>query len=193
MNDRRPQRISATLYAALARAVESGSKLYALLDAAQDPMLPRRAADAGLPVESLYAGRLGGMLDDVAPHLVSLDPRGEVTGALIERCSEHLGVILQTTASFEPLRKHLRKFLMVKDQAGKKYRFRFYDPRVLRAFLPVCSAEEVNRFFGPVQRFYTAARDGEGVLAFAAGCGGVLSVSSIALPMTAHVLPSPRR
>ena len=31
--------------------------------------------------------------------------------------------------------------------------FRYYDPRVLRSFLPACNAAELHQFFGPVQSF----------------------------------------
>lgn len=31
--------------------------------------------------------------------------------------------------------------------------FRYYDPRVLRVFLPTCNKEELTNFFGPIQAF----------------------------------------
>ena len=50
------------------------------------------------------------------------------------------------------MRRHLRRFLLVKNEAGARCRFRFYDQRVLRAFLPSCTPEETVHFFGPLQR-----------------------------------------
>lgn len=146
---------------------------YAVLDAAQNSSLPRRASDAGLRVESLYAARLGAMLDDVAPHLVSLDLQSPFVDWLLERWDRNYGIFLQSTAPFDTLRKHFRKFLMVKDEAGKKYRFRFYDPRILRAFLPACTPDELKQFFGPIERLYTPTRDGRGVLVFSPSDRGV--------------------
>ena len=32
--------------------------------------------------------------------------------------------------------------------------FRFYDPRVLRKFLPTCNADELQTFFGKVETFF---------------------------------------
>ena len=45
--------------------------------------------------------------------------------------------------------------------------FRFYDPRILRAFLPACTSDELRSFFGPVQRFYSPTGGNDGLLAFA--------------------------
>jgi hypothetical protein len=43
-------------------------------------------------------------------------------------------------------------------------RFRFYDPRVLRIFLPTCNAQEVFQFFGPVVNSYLAENDDANIL-----------------------------
>jgi hypothetical protein len=58
-----------------------------------------------------------------------------------------------TEAPFEELRKHLRRFLIVNGEDGEELYFRFYDPRVFRAFLPACVTEEKTSFFGPVTDF----------------------------------------
>jgi hypothetical protein len=41
----------------------------------------------------------------------------------------------------------------VKTEDGKELYFRFYDPRVLRVFLPTCSPRETTGFFGPIKSF----------------------------------------
>jgi len=41
----------------------------------------------------------------------------------------------------------------VQDAKGKDMYFRFYDPRVLRVFLPTCTPEELSDFFGPIAGF----------------------------------------
>lgn len=33
--------------------------------------------------------------------------------------------------------------------------FRFYDPRVLRLYLPTCTSTELEQVFGPVGTFFT--------------------------------------
>lgn len=39
--------------------------------------------------------------------------------------------------------------------------FRFYDPRVLRLYLPSCTTEELDRVFGSVERFILEDGSGE--------------------------------
>jgi hypothetical protein len=155
------------------QSVAVNAAWFAVVDAAQDSTLPQRAGKVGLRTQSLYAGRLGGMLEDVAPHLVTVDLHSGFARWFARHWGGNHGILLQSRASFEELRKHFRHFLMVKDEAGKKYRFRFYDPRILRAFLPACTPDEVRQFFGPIERFYTLTRDGSGVLAFSRSDRGV--------------------
>jgi len=140
---------------------------HAVIDAAAAPRLPQQAKAAGLRAQTLYAGALGAALEDVAPHLVALRFSDAFAAPLLRGLVGNACILLRSSAPFEELRTHFRRFLMVKDTAGKKYRFRFYDPRILRAFLPACTGAEVASFFGPVARFYAPARDGKAVLAFA--------------------------
>jgi hypothetical protein len=51
------------------------------------------------------------------------------------------------------LRDHFREFQTVELPDQRTVLFRYYDPRVLRSFLPACNAAELRAFFGPVQSF----------------------------------------
>jgi hypothetical protein len=153
---------------------------FAVLDAAKDPALPGRASASGARTASLYAGEIGARFSNVAPHLVELDLKSEFTTRFLSHWGRSVGILLQSSASFNDVRKHLRKFLLVKDEAGVKCRFRFYDPRVLRAFLPVCTADEATEFFGPVVRFFGEGRFGTTLLVFTRSPRGV-SVNEVAV------------
>ncbi len=50
------------------------------------------------------------------------------------------------------LRKHFRTFLMVKSPEGDRLYFRYYDPRVLRVYLPTCNADGNQLCFRPGRR-----------------------------------------
>jgi hypothetical protein len=64
------------------------------------------------------------------------------------------GVYLTCEKPFEEVRKHLRHYLTVELEGEKKrVLFRFYDPRVLRVFLPTCTPEDASEFFGPIRKF----------------------------------------
>jgi hypothetical protein len=52
------------------------------------------------------------------------------------------------------LRIHFKRLNFVKTEDGKKLFFRYYDPRVLDAFLPSCLAEELNFVFKDIDSFW---------------------------------------
>jgi hypothetical protein len=57
------------------------------------------------------------------------------------------------------LRRHLRSFLRVTDEAGRRLIFRYYDPRVLRVYLPTCWPSELRDVFGPIDCFLMEGED----------------------------------
>jgi hypothetical protein len=133
---------------------ERPEPLFALLDAARDsnilPMLRNAAEDYC----SLYEGEQAEVLADFAPYLVRLPVPSSLTEALVhEGWGNSWGVYLTSTRPAPEVSAHLRQFLLVRDLSGNEVYFRYYDPRVLRVFLPVCTAEEAGEFFGPVSTF----------------------------------------
>lgn len=64
------------------------------------------------------------------------------------------------------MRQHFRRFLLVHGDKGQTLYFRFYDPRILRVFLPGCTPEERIAFFGPISRFVMEAEDPATALEF---------------------------
>src|SRR5947209_7089547 len=65
--------------------------------------------------------------------------------------------------------KHFRHFLLVETEDGKLLYFRFYDPRVLRAFLPTCNSDESSEFFGPIHDILTEESNVTNLLSFSTG------------------------
>jgi hypothetical protein len=112
--------------------------------------------DGGAQYESLYEGWSKADLTLFAPYLVSLPPQSKLLEKLVSKgWGKSWGVYLTCNLGFSDLRHHLRHFLMVQMPDGKQVYFRFYDPRVLRVYLPTCTPEEIYQFFGPVWRFAT--------------------------------------
>ena len=136
---------------ALLGTVGQGETLYALLDSARKPEIALRLRGSNLEYDSLYRGRSEETMWDVAPYLVRWEPSSEFfSWVLQEGWGESWGIFLTSTASLEELCKHFRQFLLATLEDGRQVYFRFYDPRVLRVFLPTCTLEETSRFFGPV-------------------------------------------
>jgi Domain of unknown function (DUF4123) len=163
----------------------AGRSIWALLDLARDPRVLAALLDSRLEYRCLYSGRLPRALELAAPHMVEILPGHRLLPRLLDEgfgCG--WGVFLATDDP-DNLRHHLRKHLMVRDEAGRKLLFRFYDPRVLRAFLPVAEPAQLTEFFGPVSEWF--AEDGQGgVLRFSRGRDGQLERTQL-LTATAPV------
>lgn len=128
--------------------------LYGVVDTARTPRLLWQVTGQGARYESLFAPSAGA-LTAVAPYLVRLPPESQTLKSLIYTgWGDSCGVYLTTGASIEALWQHLHQFLMVRAEDGQSYYFRYYDPRVLRKFLPTCSDEQAAVFFGPVTHFF---------------------------------------
>lgn len=125
---------------------------YAVLDAARDYSAVAMARIVSPHYQSLFEGDRGERLDDVAAHLFQADDRGNV--ARITLCGAapgEFGVFLESRADFVTIRKHLRRRLsVIRERDGKRVFFRFYDPRVMRSFLPACAVDEAAAFLGPI-------------------------------------------
>lgn len=137
-----------------------GLPVYAVLDAAREDRLPAFLQAYGVEHASLYEGESGDGLRDVAPYVALLPKTSQLLKLLMsEGWGKAWGVYFNCDASFPAVMKHLRRFLTVKDEEGKSLYFRFYDPRVLRVYLPTCTPEESAEFFGPISRFVAEGDD----------------------------------
>jgi hypothetical protein len=131
---------------------------YAVLDGARDPRVHPAVIQAELPHRCLFSGALGKELTEAAPYLVQLKRGAEGTRSLLRLgWGQSWGIYLTSAADIEQLRRHLRRFLRVEDERGKRLFFRYYDPRVFRTYLPTCDEGELATIFGPVTRFMAEA------------------------------------
>jgi hypothetical protein len=144
-----------------------GQEVYAIVDAARDPRVFGAVEGCGLPYQCLYDGKLPAELAEVAPYLVRLRRDRPFTAKLLaDGWGQSWGCFVTAGLGLPELRKHLRRFLRVQSEDGKTLVFRFYDPRVLRAYLPTCTEDELATFFGPIGRFVVEAEGGAAALAF---------------------------
>jgi hypothetical protein len=102
-----------------------------------------------------------------APYLVQLDPGYRDTHRLIQQAwGNSWGVLIRSETSLKKLRRHLREFLVVRDTKGTRMAFRYYDPRVLRVYLPTCVTAELRTVFGPIDCFWMESESPEYMLDF---------------------------
>jgi pSer/pThr/pTyr-binding forkhead associated (FHA) protein len=148
--------------------------LYAILDAGVEGRAPALLAASGEQYQSLYESQDGEELANVAPFLVRLPPQSPLLPFLItEAWGKSWVTWLSCPQELTALQRHLRRFIMLRTEDGKKFRFRFYDPRILQHFLPPCTPEEAQEFFGPVRSFLVEGEDADVLIEFTAGPQGV--------------------
>ncbi|MCM3874999.1 MAG: DUF4123 domain-containing protein [Thermoanaerobaculia bacterium] len=150
--------------------------LYAVLDAARDLKALNWSKESGEEYQSLYDGDSARDLEMFAPYLVRFSKPSPLLRKLVAKAwGQSWGIYLTSAASFPDLRKHFRHFLIAQIEGGgdKNVYFRFYDPRVLRVYLPTCTPQEVRQFFGPIGSFLLETEDASRLLRFRAGAKGL--------------------
>ena len=140
----------------LREAADAG-RLYAVLDACDTPSVPETAREVGdARAVSLYRGSAEEMYWAVAPYLFSVD--GALLDWIVETLwAEPFGIFAVADDDLETLRRHFRRFLMVRSPEGAQWYFRYYDPRVLPTFLESANAEELREVFGPLRAYAVPA------------------------------------
>lgn len=150
-------------------------KCYFILDANKHKLLePERFH---CRIENLFQGEFAEITKEIGPYLVEVIPypdykaESELMGLFSDEGAmtrfnwhEELGIFIHSRYDFDTVLHHLRHFPVMKDENGKWFFFRFYDPKVLRNYLDVIatSPEKLNKFFGYEKRIIHAFASGIG-------------------------------
>jgi uncharacterized protein DUF4123 len=142
--------------------------VFAILDGASIPTLVKSLYEHKPEYCCLYRGELEPDMASVAPYLVRLEPNDKFCELVLrEGWGAHWGIFLISQSTLRALRDHFREFHTVELPNQRTVIFRYYDPRVLRSFLPACNATELTTFFGPVQCFVAEGETPEAGVKFA--------------------------
>jgi hypothetical protein len=151
-------------------AAASQTSVWAILDGARDDQIHAALRTSGLDYRCLYSGRLCREMEAAAPYLIELAPRYRFTSRLIDLAWGHSWGVFLRIEDPSNLRPHLRTFLRVRDESGRPLLFRYYDPRVLRVYLPTCRPDELRAVFGPVSSYMVESEGADSLIEFA--CDG---------------------
>jgi hypothetical protein len=148
---------------ALAALAAEADPLFAVLDAARTDRILEVLHEAPEEYRSLYDGVQGEALAAAAPYLVALPRASRLLERLVrEGWGDRWGIYMTSARPFAEVRRHLRRFLIVEDEESRRrLYFRFYDPRVLRAFLPTCTPLQRADLFGELGAMWLESNDGE--------------------------------
>lgn len=145
------------LHRYLAHHKRPGDTLYAVVDAAKDYRLAVASRDIlGEPLRPLFSNAPQHM-ERVGPYLarISCTPRyPEYMQLWADRMGDNAGIFIYSSAWPRPVRAQLQKNFKVYDENKNMFYFRFYDPRVLRTYLPTCTLKECKEFFGPLRSIF---------------------------------------
>jgi hypothetical protein len=148
-------------------APKGESSLFAIIDGASAPKLLLALHKKQPEYICLYRGELQPDMAEVAPYLIQLEHDDEITEWILNNgWGEHWGIFFQAKAGIKEMRRHLRRSLVVHDQSGKPLLFRYYDPRVLRKYLPTCTPAELKDFFGVIEFILLEDEDPKNILKF---------------------------
>ena len=76
------------------------------------------------------------------------------------------------------MRRHLRRFLTVTDEQRRRLYFRYYDPRVLRVFLPACDGSQLQQLFGPCHAYMLENERGTELVRYSQARPGTLRIQT---------------
>lgn len=132
------------------RGIATVGRLFAVLDACDTPAVPEKCAELGPErAACLYRGDAAENYWAIAPYVVAVD--GPVLQWIVaELWDEPWGIFAVADADLETLRRHFRRFLVVRSPEGEQWYFRFYDPRVLNTYLLNANQAELGEIIGPV-------------------------------------------
>jgi hypothetical protein len=165
--------------------------IWAVLDGARHVSVYSTLLNSYMEQSCLYAGDLAFEVERNAPHLVKLEPGDRSARDLLRRAwGDSWGIFAHCREPLSSMRTHFRRLLTVQDWNGRKLLFRFYDPRVLRAYLPTCNAEELKTVFGPVRTFWTESQNPGELLQFSTR-GGQLITETLPLEQSVSAPTGP--
>ena len=158
-----------------------------ITDAASDPRIYGLLLDCFYSLHTcLFSGEIAAELRVAAPYLVQLEFESQKTRRFISQAwGRNWGVFLKCDARLETLRRHLRSCILATDEKGNRLLFRYYDPRVMRVYLPTCTTAELAAIYGPIDRFLVENKTGDAIVDYSFN-GRRLEETEYALPAEAN-------
>ena len=140
---------------------DDDERAFAIVDGAACDDLLDQLAEHEPDSCCLYPGELEPDVEALSPYLIALEKDHPFTEWLIANLpGKPWGILVRANATLRQLRKHFRAFLNVKNEQGENLYFRYYDPRVLRLFLPTCDTEQLETLFAPVTTYFAEIEAG---------------------------------
>ncbi len=144
----------------LEKAEKEDCNLYGIVDSAKNEEVFRYLITGDIKYKSLFEDTMDVQSYGVSGFLVECKKESPLfkwmtTEAWGDSCS----IFFTSEESFDELFSHFQKFNRVFLEDDDVVLFRYYDPRVLRTYLPTCTRDEIDTFFGEVVIFFAESDD----------------------------------
>ena len=148
-------------------AWERYTHIYAIVDAAQDEGIYKTLMGCTEEFTCLFNGRIPVVLARAAPYLIKLPVESELFQKFYQQGFYNNWAIFFTSFdSGKDLKKHFQDLLRVKTEDGRRLYFRYYDPRVLRTYLPTCTPSELRTVFGSASKFWVCGEEKDTIIEY---------------------------
>jgi len=149
------------------RVRQERSNLFAIIDSEKKEEVLRMFITSNVLYKSLFEGTIDERYWGESGFLVDCSSDASffhwlTTNAWGESCC----IYFASRVPFEKLFRHFQKFNRVYLEDDDVVYFRFYDPRVLRVYLPTCNKKEIETFFGDVDGFFLEDEDPRIIITF---------------------------
>ncbi len=115
--------------------------------------------DSAVRRECLLTDTSPDLLETFAPFVLALESQEQRKNLLGTTWGNSLGIFARSHYGLTELTLHFKKLVLVRTEEEEELYFRFYDPRILRTFLPLCDSAQLKEFFGPVEWFLCENED----------------------------------
>lgn len=143
-----------------------GIHIYAVVDCARDDELyPIICRFGPQDATCLFSGAQPRELEAVSPYLVRLTSGDPATRSLLlDYWGDSAFIVVHSVDPIDVTRRHLKTFLQARMPDGEITLFRFYDPRVMRVFLPTCDTAQLEQIFGRLLKILTEDETGDHIV-----------------------------
>jgi hypothetical protein len=146
---------------------ELSDPIFAVLDGSAASSFLEEARSAGNAVETVS--------EATGAVLVGFNPESRLAGVFAaEGWGKSWGIHATSRAPIVIVRNHLRRFQTLLTSDGAEFQFRFFNPVLLRGFLPTLSGEEAKTFFGPLSSIMVEGSTPEELILYMPGPSAVL-------------------
>ncbi len=170
-----------------------GTRLFCMIDSARNPYtIPHLVMALTRAADCLFSGNAKQELGDQTAWVADVtDDRATLEALLDEGYGKGMLSFAFSALDLRAFITHLKKFTKIRDAKGTEHFFRFYDPKVMRQYVPVFNETQHKAFFaGLTSAMFEDTRDPAKLIRFWSERGSLRNeIADLAARLPAGVPP----